>query len=112
IYHNFFFQAEDGIRDYKVTGVQTCALPIYSSTLMNKGLEMIEAHWLFQVPLDKIEVVVHPQQIIHSMVEFIDNSMLAQMCEPDKIGRASCRERVKKTEVAVSVIKKKKKKQE
>lgn len=58
---------------------------IDSSTLMNKGLEMIEAHWLFQVPLEKIEVVVHPQQIIHSMVEFIDNSMLAQMCEPDML---------------------------
>lgn len=58
---------------------------IDSSTLMNKGLEMIEAHWLFQVPLEKIEVVVHPQQIIHSMVEFIDNSMLAQMCDPDML---------------------------
>lgn len=58
---------------------------IDSSTLMNKGLEMIEAHWLFQVPLKNIEVVVHPQQIIHSMVEFIDNSMLAQMCEPDML---------------------------
>lgn len=58
---------------------------IDSSTLMNKGLEMIEAHWLFQVPIEKIEVVVHPQQIIHSMVEFIDNSMLAQMCEPDML---------------------------
>ena len=58
---------------------------IDSSTLMNKGLEMIEAHWLFQIPIEKIEVVVHPQQIIHSMVEFIDNSMLAQMCEPDML---------------------------
>jgi 1-deoxy-D-xylulose-5-phosphate reductoisomerase len=58
---------------------------IDSSTLMNKGLEMIEAHWLFQVPLEKIEVVVHPQQIIHSMVEFIDNSILAQMGEPDML---------------------------
>lgn len=58
---------------------------IDSSTLMNKGLEMIEAYWLFQVPIDKIEVVVHPQQIIHSLVEFIDNSMLAQMCEPDML---------------------------
>ncbi|MFI5344565.1 MAG: 1-deoxy-D-xylulose-5-phosphate reductoisomerase [Chlamydiales bacterium] len=58
---------------------------IDSSTLMNKGLEMIEAHWLFQVPLERIEVVVHPQQIIHSMVEFIDNSMLAQMCDPDML---------------------------
>ncbi|MEI8365337.1 MAG: 1-deoxy-D-xylulose-5-phosphate reductoisomerase [Parachlamydiaceae bacterium] len=58
---------------------------IDSSTLMNKGLEMIEAHWLFKVPLEKIEVVVHPQQIIHSMVEFIDNSMLAQMGDPDML---------------------------
>lgn len=58
---------------------------IDSSTLMNKGLEMIEAHWLFQVPASKIDIVVHPQQIIHSMVEFIDNSMLAQMCEPDML---------------------------
>lgn len=58
---------------------------IDSSTLMNKGLEMIEAHWLFQVPLEKIEVIVHPQQIIHSMVEFIDNSMLAQMGDPDML---------------------------
>ena len=58
---------------------------IDSSTLMNKGLEMIEAHWLFGVPLDQIEIVVHPQQIIHSMVEFIDSSMLAQMCEPDML---------------------------
>lgn len=58
---------------------------IDSSTLMNKGLEMIEAHWLFQVPCEKIEIVVHPQQIIHSMVEFIDSSMLAQMCEPDML---------------------------
>ncbi len=58
---------------------------IDSSTLMNKGLEMIEAHWLFQVPLEKIEIVVHPQQIIHGMVEFIDNSILAQMCNPDML---------------------------
>lgn len=58
---------------------------IDSSTLMNKGLEMIEAHWLFDVPLKNIEVVVHPQQIIHSMIEFIDNSMLAQMGEPDML---------------------------
>lgn len=58
---------------------------IDSSTLMNKGLEMIEAHWLFQVPLDKIEVIVHPQQIIHGMVEFIDNSILAHLCDPDML---------------------------
>jgi len=58
---------------------------IDSSTLMNKGLEMIEAHWLFNVALDKIEVIVHPQQIIHSMVEFVDNSILAQMGDPDML---------------------------
>lgn len=58
---------------------------IDSSTLMNKGLEMIESHWLFQVPLDRIEVVVHPQQIIHSMVEFVDNSIIAQMGDPDML---------------------------
>lgn len=58
---------------------------IDSSTLMNKGLEMIEAHWLFQVPLDKIEVIVHPQQIIHGMVEFVDNSILAHLCDPNML---------------------------
>jgi 1-deoxy-D-xylulose-5-phosphate reductoisomerase len=58
---------------------------IDSSTLMNKGLEMIESHWLFQIPLDKIEVIVHPQQIIHSMVEFVDNSILAQMGDADML---------------------------
>lgn len=52
------------------------------STLMNKGLEVIEAHWLFDIPIDKIDVVVHPQSIIHSMVEYVDNSIIAQMGEP------------------------------
>jgi 1-deoxy-D-xylulose-5-phosphate reductoisomerase len=56
-----------------------------SSTLMNKGLEVIEAHWLFNHPVDKIEVIIHPQSVIHSMVEFIDRSMLAQMGEPSMI---------------------------
>ncbi len=50
-----------------------------SATMMNKGLEVIEAHWLFGVPDERIEVVVHPQSIVHSMVEFIDGSTLAQM---------------------------------
>ncbi len=54
-----------------------------SSTLMNKGLEVIEAHWLFDIPIDQIEVVIHPQSIIHSMVEFKDYSILAQMGMPD-----------------------------
>lgn len=49
------------------------------STLMNKGLEVIEAYWLFSVPLDKIDVVIHPQSIVHSMVEFVDQSSLAQL---------------------------------
>ncbi len=55
---------------------------IDSSTLMNKGLEVIEAHWLFGVGIDQIDVVVHPQSIIHSLVEYRDGSMIAQMSEP------------------------------
>lgn len=58
---------------------------IDSSTLMNKGLEVIEAHWLFGVSLDQIDVVVHPQSIIHSLVEYEDGSMIAQMSEPTMI---------------------------
>jgi 1-deoxy-D-xylulose-5-phosphate reductoisomerase len=54
-----------------------------SATLMNKGLEAIEAHWLFDLPYEKIEIVVHAQSIIHSMVEFIDGSVKAQMSYPD-----------------------------
>lgn len=54
-------------------------ITVDSSTLMNKGLELIEAHWLFGIPIDKIDVVIHPQSIIHSMVEFIDGSIKAQM---------------------------------
>jgi 1-deoxy-D-xylulose-5-phosphate reductoisomerase len=54
---------------------------IDSSTMMNKGLEVIEAYWLFNISLDKIDVVVHPQSLIHSFVEFIDGSLLAQMSE-------------------------------
>jgi 1-deoxy-D-xylulose-5-phosphate reductoisomerase len=56
---------------------------INSATLMNKGLELIEAHLLFDVPYDRIEVVVHPQSVIHSMVEFVDGSTLAQASPPD-----------------------------
>ena len=54
-----------------------------SSTLANKGLEVIEAHWLFDMPYDKIDVVVHPQSIVHSLVEFCDGSVIAQLGEPD-----------------------------
>lgn len=58
-------------------------ITIDSATLMNKGLEVIEAKWLFGAPLEKIEVVVHPQSIIHSMVEFSDGSVKAQLGTPD-----------------------------
>ncbi len=58
-------------------------ITIDSATLFNKGLEMIEAKWLFDIEMSKIDVVVHPQSIIHSMVEFIDGSVLAQMSHTD-----------------------------
>jgi len=58
-------------------------ITIDSATLMNKGLEVIEAHWLFDLPYDKITVVIHPQSIVHSFVEFKDNSILAQLGVPD-----------------------------
>ena len=58
-------------------------ITIDSATLMNKGLEVIEAHWLFGVPPDRIDVVVHPQSVIHSMVEFVDGSVKAQLGIPD-----------------------------
>ena len=58
-------------------------ITIDSATLMNKGLEVIEAHWLFRVPPERIEVIVHPQSIIHSMVEFADGSVKAQLGLPD-----------------------------
>ncbi len=56
---------------------------IDSATLMNKGLEVIEAHWLFNMPFDNIKVLIHPQSIVHSMVEFIDGSVKAQLGYPD-----------------------------
>jgi 1-deoxy-D-xylulose-5-phosphate reductoisomerase len=58
-------------------------ITIDSATMMNKGLEVIEAHWLFNARPDQIDVVVHPQSIIHSMVEYVDGSVLAQMGNPD-----------------------------
>ena len=51
--------------------------------MMNKGLEVIEAHWLFNAPADAIEVVVHPQSVIHSLVQYVDGSVLAQLGNPD-----------------------------
>ena len=58
-------------------------ITVDSATLMNKGFEVIEAHWLFDMPWDQVEVVVHPQSIIHSMVEFSDGSVKAQLGPPD-----------------------------
>lgn len=58
-------------------------ITIDSASLMNKGLEVIEAHWLFGLPADQIDVLVHPQSIVHSMVEYVDGSVLAQMGVPD-----------------------------
>ena len=58
-------------------------ITIDSATMMNKGLEVIEAHWLFNFSADQIDIVVHPQSIIHSMVEFKDSSVKAQMGVPD-----------------------------
>jgi 1-deoxy-D-xylulose-5-phosphate reductoisomerase len=75
-----------------VTPEQACAHPnwvmgrkisVDSATLMNKGLEVIEAHWLFAAPPERIRVVVHPQSIIHSMVEYLDGSYIAQLGTPD-----------------------------
>jgi len=58
-------------------------ITIDSATLFNKGLEMIEARWLFNIPIDQVEVLIHPQSVIHSMVEFVDGSWLAQLSSPD-----------------------------
>ncbi len=75
-----------------ITPQQACAHPnwvmgrkisVDSATMMNKGLEVIEAHWLFGAPAECIEVVVHPESIVHSMVEYVDGSVIAQMGNPD-----------------------------
>ena len=76
----------------QVTPEQACAHPnwvmgrkisVDSATMMNKGLEVIEAHWLFNASADDIQVVVHPQSVIHSLVEYVDGSVLAQLGNPD-----------------------------
>jgi 1-deoxy-D-xylulose-5-phosphate reductoisomerase len=58
-------------------------ISVDSATMMNKGLEVIEAHWLFDAPADRIEVVIHPQSVIHSLVDYADGSVLAQLGNPD-----------------------------
>ncbi|GAA5092558.1 1-deoxy-D-xylulose-5-phosphate reductoisomerase [Paenalcaligenes hermetiae] len=77
---------------HHVTPEQACNHPnwsmgrkisVDSATMLNKGLEVIEAHWLFAMPADKIQVVVHPQSVVHSMVEYTDGSILAQLGQPD-----------------------------
>ncbi|HEY3433323.1 MAG TPA: 1-deoxy-D-xylulose-5-phosphate reductoisomerase [Rhodocyclaceae bacterium] len=76
----------------KVTPAQACAHPnwvmgrkisVDSATMMNKGLEVIEAHWLFNAAADDIQVVIHPQSVIHSLVQYVDGSVLAQLGNPD-----------------------------
>jgi 1-deoxy-D-xylulose-5-phosphate reductoisomerase len=84
------FRTREDLAD--VTPDEACSHPnwvmgrkisVDSATLMNKGLEVIEASWLFGIPVDRIDVVIHPQSVIHSMVEFQDGSVLAQMGTPD-----------------------------
>ncbi len=58
-------------------------ITIDSATMMNKALEVIEAHWLFDMPVERIEVLIHPESIVHSLVEFVDGSVIAQLGEPD-----------------------------
>ncbi|HEY8913596.1 1-deoxy-D-xylulose-5-phosphate reductoisomerase [Lacisediminihabitans sp.] len=83
-------RSRESLRD--VTPAEALAHPTWdmglvvttnSSTLVNKGLEVIEAHYLFDVPYDRIDVTVHPQSIVHSMVEFVDGSTIAQCSPPD-----------------------------
>ncbi len=83
----------------RVTPEQACAHPTWvmgrkisvdSATMMNKGLEVIEAHWLFGAPIEKIQVVVHPQSVIHSMVEYLDGSVIAQLGAPDMRTPIAC----------------------
>ncbi|MGH8709700.1 MAG: 1-deoxy-D-xylulose-5-phosphate reductoisomerase, partial [Burkholderiales bacterium] len=75
-----------------VTPAQACAHPnwvmgrkisVDSATMMNKGLEVIEAHWLFGLPAERIGVLIHPQSVVHSLVEYLDGSVIAQLSNPD-----------------------------
>jgi 1-deoxy-D-xylulose-5-phosphate reductoisomerase len=86
----FLKRAVDTLED--VTPDEACKHPnwsmgrkisVDSATMMNKGLEVIEAHWLFGAPAEQIEVVIHPQSVIHSMVSYVDGSVLAQLGNPD-----------------------------
>jgi len=86
------FRTRDVAELAGVTPDEACAHPnwsmgrkisVDSATMMNKGLEVIEAHWLFGAPREAIEVVIHPQSVIHSLVEYVDGSVLAQLGHPD-----------------------------
>lgn len=86
------FRAIPVERLHGVTPQQACAHPnwvmgrkisVDSATMMNKGLEVIEAHWLFGLTAEFIQVVIHPQSIVHSLVEYLDGSMIAQLSNPD-----------------------------
>lgn len=86
------FRAASHERLAQVTPDEACAHPnwsmgrkisVDSATMMNKGLEVIEAHWLFNLPPDRIEVVIHPQSVIHSLVQYVDGSVVAELGNPD-----------------------------
>lgn len=86
------FRRHDPQDLHDVTPDQACAHPnwsmgrkisVDSASMLNKGLEVIEAHWLFAMPADRIEVLIHPQSVVHSMVEYDDGSVLAQLGQPD-----------------------------
>src|SRR5205823_8956912 len=86
------FRTRDPATLASVTPDEACAHPnwvmgrkisVDSATMMNKALEVIEARWLFGAPRERIEVVIHPQSVIHSLVEYVDGSVLAQLRPPD-----------------------------
>jgi 1-deoxy-D-xylulose-5-phosphate reductoisomerase len=86
------FRGRDPSDLANVTPDEACAHPTWamgrkisidSATMMNKGLEIIEAHWLFGVPAEAIQVIIHPQSVVHSMVEYVDGSVIAQLGNPD-----------------------------
>jgi 1-deoxy-D-xylulose-5-phosphate reductoisomerase len=93
------FRATPVDRLARVTPQQACAHPnwvmgpkisVDSATMMNKGLEVIEAHWLFAAEAERIQVVIHPQSVIHSMVEYLDGSVIAQLGAPDMRTPIAC----------------------
>ena len=86
------FRSATAERLARVTPDEACAHPnwvmgrkisVDSATMMNKGLEVIEAHWLFGLPPESIQVMIHPQSIVHSLVEYVDGSVIAQLSNPD-----------------------------